>query len=116
MTEIESSSRPSVTKPQLHSADLDASLNKTVLRPTEVGRLSYETLKIATNDFRTKVGQGSYGSVYHGWLDGREVAVKLNNVQSDQGRREFLVEVLTSRRVAILVFPDIIMINCPKLS
>lgn len=60
---------------------------------TEVGHVSYETVKAATNNFTMKIGQGSYGSVYRGWLNNREVAVKLNNIQSDQGHSEFITEV-----------------------
>ncbi|KAM0933692.1 putative protein kinase RLK-Pelle-SD-2b family [Dioscorea sansibarensis] len=58
-------------------------------------RFSYEVLRIATEDFSKKLGQGGFGSVFEGELpDGVKVAVKrLDNI--GQGKKEFLTEVQT---------------------
>ncbi|GAB4852728.1 hypothetical protein Ancab_040553 [Ancistrocladus abbreviatus] len=58
-------------------------------------RFSFETLRVATQDFQTKLGQGGFGSVFEGTLvGGAKVAVKrLDSV--GQGRKEFLAEVNT---------------------
>ncbi|KMT06298.1 hypothetical protein BVRB_7g162210 [Beta vulgaris subsp. vulgaris] len=59
---------------------------------------SYKELKIATGGFRSsnKVGEGSFGSVYKGFLqDGSTVAVKVLSVELEslQGEREFISEI-----------------------
>ncbi|CAM6104702.1 unnamed protein product [Calypogeia fissa] len=64
-----------------------------VLQATEIGQVSFEAVVTATNNFSVEVGKGSYGSVFHGRLDNREVAVKRNNLQSVQGCNEFTTEV-----------------------
>eukprot|EP00268_Persea_americana_P013290 TRINITY_DN15790_c0_g1_i11.p1 TRINITY_DN15790_c0_g1~~TRINITY_DN15790_c0_g1_i11.p1 ORF type:complete len:809 (-),score=132.88 TRINITY_DN15790_c0_g1_i11:133-2559(-) len=58
-------------------------------------RFSYEELRVATENFCTKLGQGGFGSVFLGTLDdGMRVAVKrLENM--GQGKKEFLAEVQT---------------------
>ncbi|XP_021772236.1 G-type lectin S-receptor-like serine/threonine-protein kinase SD2-5 [Chenopodium quinoa] len=60
-----------------------------------VTRFSFEALKLATQDFQTKLGRGGFGSVFEGTLDdGTKVAVKrLDSL--GQGRKEFLAEVNT---------------------
>ncbi|XP_021843392.2 G-type lectin S-receptor-like serine/threonine-protein kinase SD2-5 isoform X2 [Spinacia oleracea] len=60
-----------------------------------VSRFSFESLKLATQDFKTKLGRGGFGSVFEGTLgDGTKVAVKwLDSL--GQGRKEFLAEVNT---------------------
>ncbi|KAK4755880.1 hypothetical protein SAY87_009637 [Trapa incisa] len=56
-------------------------------------RFTYKELEAATNNFSMKLGQGGFGSVYHGTLtDGTQLAVKkLESVR--QGRKEFRSEV-----------------------
>ncbi|KAL5997774.1 hypothetical protein ACLOJK_008704 [Asimina triloba] len=58
-------------------------------------KFSYEDLRMATDDFREKLGRGGFGSVFSGTLaDGTKIAVKrLENV--GQGMKEFLAEVET---------------------
>ncbi|CAO2837441.1 unnamed protein product [Amaranthus hypochondriacus] len=60
-----------------------------------VSRFSFESLKLATQDFKTRLGRGGFGTVFEGTLeDGTKVAVKQLN-SSGQGRKEFLAEVNT---------------------
>ncbi|XP_048499600.1 G-type lectin S-receptor-like serine/threonine-protein kinase SD2-5 isoform X2 [Beta vulgaris subsp. vulgaris] len=60
-----------------------------------VSRFSFESLKLATEDFQTMLGRGGFGSVFEGTLiDGTKVAVKRLD-SSGQGRKEFLAEVNT---------------------
>ncbi|KAL2548659.1 G-type lectin S-receptor-like serine/threonine-protein kinase SD2-5 [Forsythia ovata] len=56
-------------------------------------RFSYKDLQTATSDFRVKLGQGGFGSVYQGTLhDGTQLAVKkLEGI--GQGKKEFRAEV-----------------------
>ena len=57
-------------------------------------RFTYKELEMITNNFRQVLGQGGFGYVYHGFLEnGIQVAVKLRSHSSDQGVKEFLVEV-----------------------
>lgn len=56
-------------------------------------RFSYKDLESATKNFSVKLGQGGFGSVYHGFLpDGTQLAVKkLEGI--GQGKKEFRAEV-----------------------
>ncbi|PRQ33583.1 putative glycerophosphodiester phosphodiesterase, protein kinase RLK-Pelle-LRK10L-2 family [Rosa chinensis] len=68
--------------------------------PLQVKRYSYLDIKMMTNSFKTKLGQGGFGSVYKGKLpDGSLVAVKvLNRSKGDGG--EFMNEVATISRTS----------------
>ncbi|CAO2830811.1 unnamed protein product [Amaranthus hypochondriacus] len=60
-----------------------------------ISRFSFESLKLATQDFQTRLGRGGFGSVYIGTLvDGTQVAVKCLD-SCHQGTKEFLAEVNT---------------------
>ncbi|XP_021274644.1 nodulation receptor kinase-like [Herrania umbratica] len=49
-----------------------------------------EYIEIATQKYKTLIGEGGFGSVYQGTLpDGQEVAVKVRSATSTQGTREF---------------------------
>ncbi|KAI4381049.1 hypothetical protein MLD38_007166 [Melastoma candidum] len=55
---------------------------------------SYSELQCITDDFKTIIGQGGFGKVYHGILeDGMEVAVKVLSRSSRHGHKEFEAEV-----------------------
>ncbi|KAF0902309.1 hypothetical protein E2562_015529 [Oryza meyeriana var. granulata] len=62
-----------------------------------ITRYSYKELAKATLNFdqSNKIGEGGFGPVYKGTLkDGTDVAVKLLSLQSRQGVREFLSELI----------------------
>ncbi|MCO5583270.1 hypothetical protein L7F22_037179 [Adiantum nelumboides] len=74
-------------------------LNKAIPK-LAVQEFSYEEIQIATNNFKTKLGQGGFGSVYKGCLqDGCFVAVKVASNAANQGTKEFLNEVDLLSRV-----------------
>eukprot|EP01018_Ginkgo_biloba_P000045 Gb_32319 [translate_table: standard] len=56
---------------------------------------SYKTLKIATGNFREKLGEGGFGSVYKGTLRNKTVVAVKKLEKSSQGNREFEAEVMT---------------------
>ncbi|KAL5841378.1 hypothetical protein ACOSQ3_011981 [Xanthoceras sorbifolium] len=58
-------------------------------------RFSYQELKLATEDFQKKLGEGGFGSVFEGTLvSGEKVAAKRLDALG-QGKKEFLAEVKT---------------------
>lgn len=60
-----------------------------------ISRFSVGSLKLATQNFKIKLGRGGFGSVYEGTLvDGTKVAVKCLE-SCHQGTKEFLAEVNT---------------------
>ncbi|CAN6301418.1 unnamed protein product [Urochloa humidicola] len=78
-----------------HSVDVIAEL------PTTGGSHTYEQLAAATDGFAPGniIGQGGFGCVYRGTLDGAEVAIKKLKMESRQGDREFRAEVEIISRV-----------------
>lgn len=55
---------------------------------------SFSEIKNSTNNFERSIGSGGFGVVYYGKLkDGKEIAVKVLNSNSYQGKREFSNEV-----------------------
>jgi serine/threonine protein kinase len=80
---------------RLHSVDIVTEL------PTSGGSHSYEQLAAATDGFAPGniIGQGGFGCVYRGVLDGAEVAIKKLKTESRQGDREFRAEVEIISRV-----------------
>jgi hypothetical protein len=60
----------------------------------DIRRFTYAELKHITNDFKTIVGKGGFGIVYHGILDNHdEVAVKVLMETSIAESTDFLPEV-----------------------
>ncbi|XP_072150695.1 G-type lectin S-receptor-like serine/threonine-protein kinase SD2-5 isoform X1 [Setaria viridis] len=74
-----------------HKNDDDNDFSDVAGMPT---RLAFKLLKVATQDFSNKLGQGEFGSVYEGQLDNERVAVKCLD-RAGQGKKDFLAEVQT---------------------
>ena len=66
-------------------------------------RFAYKDLVVATNNFSEegKLGQGGFGGVYKGFLTEMnvEIAVKKISSSSNQGKKEYISEVMTIRRL-----------------
>ncbi|KAL9318323.1 hypothetical protein ACSQ67_014840 [Phaseolus vulgaris] len=61
---------------------------------------SLSEIEKSTNNFAKKIGSGGFGVVYYGKLnDGKEIAVKVLNSNSYQGKREFSNEVTLLSRI-----------------
>ncbi|PNX87229.1 receptor-like protein kinase, partial [Trifolium pratense] len=68
--------------------------------PLPAARYSYSDIKKITNSFKTKLGQGGYGSVYKGKLhDERTVAVKVLSESKGDGE-DFINEVASISRTS----------------
>lgn len=62
---------------------------------TKKRRFTYAEITKITNDLETILGEGSFGKVYHGYLDDNtEVAVKMLSPSSRQGYEQFEAEVI----------------------
>ncbi|KAM0852546.1 hypothetical protein ACQ4PT_051686 [Festuca glaucescens] len=57
-------------------------------------RFMFQQLEVATEQFKDKLGQGGFGSVFEGQLGEEKIAVKRLD-RAGQGKREFLAEVQT---------------------
>ncbi|KAK9288198.1 hypothetical protein L1049_016647 [Liquidambar formosana] len=77
-----------------------------ILSTPNLKAFSFNELRNATRNFHSDsvLGEGGFGSVFKGWIDqqtlaatepgsGLVVAVKMNNTESFQGRKEWLTEV-----------------------
>ncbi|TVU47612.1 hypothetical protein EJB05_07218, partial [Eragrostis curvula] len=91
--------RPS--PPQTSGTFSDAGSVDIVTELPSGGSHSYEQLAAATDWFApgNVIGQGGFGCVYRGRLDGAEVAIKKLKTESRQGDREFRAEVEIISRV-----------------
>lgn len=66
-------------------------------------RFTYsEVLKI-TGNYQKVIGLGGFGTVFHGYLDGAQVAVKMLSASSSQGYKEFEAEVQSSIIIAKII-------------
>ncbi|XP_073006578.1 putative leucine-rich repeat receptor-like protein kinase At2g19210 [Typha latifolia] len=75
-------------------------LRKIGLEELETKVFTYLQLENITNKFTRVIGQGGFGTVYLGYLEGStEVAVKLLSGWSSQGMKEFLAETQNLRKV-----------------
>ncbi|KFK27505.1 hypothetical protein AALP_AA8G391800 [Arabis alpina] len=87
-----SSSRPAVNATSANSFDPSIEMKKR--------RFSYSEVMKMTNNFERVVGEGGFGAVCHGTVNGSEqVAVKLLSQSSSQGYKEFKAEVDVLLRV-----------------
>jgi serine/threonine protein kinase len=57
-------------------------------------RFTFQQLELATEQFKDKLGEGGFGSVFEGQLGEERIAVKRLD-RAGQGKREFLAEVQT---------------------
>ncbi|KAJ8756112.1 hypothetical protein K2173_024659 [Erythroxylum novogranatense] len=62
-------------------------------------QFSYSEILIITNNFEKVLGKGGFGTVYHGFLDDTQVAVKVLSPSSRQGYKQFEAEVKLLLRV-----------------
>ncbi|KAF5454335.1 hypothetical protein F2P56_024008 [Juglans regia] len=55
-----------------------------------IEKFTLASIEAATEKYKTLIGEGGFGSVFHGMLlEGQEVAVKVRSAESTQGTREF---------------------------
>ncbi|XP_062100824.1 nodulation receptor kinase-like [Humulus lupulus] len=65
-------------------------IEETVVKSISIQTFSLANIEAATQNYRTSIGEGGFGSVYRGTLpDGQNVAVKVRSATSTQGTREF---------------------------
>ncbi|MFQ6644349.1 hypothetical protein Gotur_017366, partial [Gossypium turneri] len=62
-------------------------------------QFTYSDIQRITNNFEKVIGKGGFGTVYHGFLDGNQVAVKMLSKTSFQGYKQFEAEVELLLRV-----------------
>ncbi|XP_062109145.1 putative leucine-rich repeat receptor-like protein kinase At2g19210 isoform X2 [Humulus lupulus] len=60
---------------------------------------TYSEIQKVTNNFEKVLGEGGFGKVYYGYLNGIEVAVKMLSSSSMQGHRQFHAELKLLLRV-----------------
>jgi len=76
---------------------------------TRERKITYPEVLKMTNNFERVLGKGGFGTVYHGNLDGAEVAVKMLSHSSAQGYKEFKAEVLQEKMVLLILFFKILL-------
>ncbi|XWS18918.1 hypothetical protein CRYUN_Cryun32bG0086100 [Craigia yunnanensis] len=79
-------------KKQARKADATSNKEDQILESKNPQFTYSEVLKI-TNNFERVIGKGGFGTVYHGYLDGTQVAVKMLSSISVQGYKKFQAEV-----------------------
>ncbi|XP_020690192.1 probable LRR receptor-like serine/threonine-protein kinase At1g67720 isoform X1 [Dendrobium catenatum] len=61
--------------------------------------ITFSAIKEATGGFSKKIGEGSYGPVYYGKMEGKEIAVKVSADLSSHGAQQFINEVTLLSRI-----------------
>ena len=78
-------------------------MDEDLIEGTGPKRFAYKDLVVATNNFSEegKLGQGGFGGVYKGFLTEMnvEIAVKKISSSSNQGKKEYISEVMTISRL-----------------
>lgn len=62
-------------------------------------RFTYTEILRITGNFQKVIGTGGFGTVFHGYLDGAQVAIKMLSASSSQGYKEFESEAKLLTRV-----------------
>ncbi|XP_076950192.1 putative LRR receptor-like serine/threonine-protein kinase At1g51880 [Bidens hawaiensis] len=70
----------------------DLNLKDELLTPRKQ-QFTYSEVRSITNNFKTVIGKGGFGTVYHGYNGKDQVAVKMLTESSVQGYKEFQAEV-----------------------
>ena len=61
----------------------------------------------STQNFNQKIGQGGFGSVFFGRMEGRDIAVKVLSVFSTEGLHQFQNEVILgflNHKILVFIF------------
>ena len=66
--------------------------------------ITYADIQMITNNFNTLLGEGGFGKVYHGHVDGNSVAVKMISQSAVQGYQQFQSEVCSRNICQIFQF------------
>ncbi|WCJ39653.1 Leucine-rich repeat protein kinase family protein [Euphorbia peplus] len=87
------------TKQQVMEQDETKSNTEYESLETKGRNFTYSEVVSMTNNFQKVLGKGGFGTVYHGYLDDSEVAVKMLSQSSAQGYKQFQAEVSLLLRV-----------------
>ncbi|CAL9245262.1 unnamed protein product, partial [Arabidopsis halleri] len=91
---------PSSNGPSPASSNGPSPASSELTVTTRITRFTYSQVTTMTKNFQRVIGEGGFGSVYLGFVNGAEqVAVKVLSHSSSQGDREFRAEVQLLLRV-----------------
>ncbi|XVF74471.1 hypothetical protein PTKIN_Ptkin13bG0112900 [Pterospermum kingtungense] len=86
-------------KQPAEKTDVDTKKTHQLQDSSKNRRFTHAQVQRMTNNFETEVGKGGFGTVFHGYLDDTQVAVKMLSSSSVQGYKEFQAEVELLLRV-----------------